>query len=105
MNQANALSIPMPYKVFIDDNFHYAEAETRIPHGEFETLSAAIAACQKIVDEFLASAYEPGMTAKDLNATYVMFGDDPWIFGAGSVPFSGRDYARERCVEICQRGL
>lgn len=95
----------MPYKVFIDDNFHYGDESERIPHGEFPTLEAARAACRRIVDDYLASARERGMTAGDLMASYAMFGDDPFIVAVGEaetgVLFSGRDYARQRCEEIC----
>ena len=91
----------MAYRVTIDDNFHYMDESARLDHGEFETLDAAIEACKKIVDEYLASAYKPGMSAAELNASYTMFGEDPWISGAQGIPFSAWDYARQRCAEIC----
>ncbi len=91
----------MSYTVKIDDNFHYMDEKERVTHGEFETLSAAIEACKKIVDEYLASAYAPGITAEALYSNYVAFGDDPWVSGADGVPFSAWTYAKERCGEIC----
>jgi hypothetical protein len=91
----------MGYTVKIDDNFHFTDEEERTTHGEFETLSAAIQACRKIVDDCLASAYTPGMSAEDLYSNYKSFGDDPWISGGDGVPFSAWDYAKQRCVEIC----
>jgi hypothetical protein len=91
----------MPYKVFIDDNYHYMDESERITHGEFETLEAAIEACKKIVNDSLAHAYEPGMTAEKLYESYSFFGEDPWISGAEGVPFSAWNYARQRCAEIC----
>jgi hypothetical protein len=91
----------VPFKVLIDDNFHYRDETARSTRGEFETLDAAVAACRAIVDDFLESAYMLGMRADDLIAAYVIFGDDPWISGADGIPFSGRDYARGRCREIC----
>jgi len=78
----------MTYKVQIDDNFDYMDESERVAHGEFETLGAAIEACKKIVDEYLATAYKPGMTARDLYSNYVGFGDAPWISGVEGVPFS-----------------
>ena len=71
--------------------------------GEYNTLEKAINACKKIVDEFLRENYKPGMTSDELQTLYVMYGEDPFIIGADDkVPFSGRDYARERVKDICQ---
>lgn len=74
--------------------------------GEFPTLDAAVKASRNIVDEYLLSAYQPGMTAEALFASYKSFGEDPIIvaptpeetvgFSAGTMP---RD-AVMRCV--CQ---
>ena len=93
----------MAFKVLVDDNFHYMDESERHAAGEFATLPEAIAAAQKIVDEYLASAFTIGMTADELIASYAMFGDDPFIVGSEvrSVPFSGREYARQRAVEMC----
>jgi hypothetical protein len=85
----------MTYKVIVDDNFHFMDEQERTAHGEFKTLDAAIEACKKIVDEYLALAYTPGMTAKDLYSNYVAFGDDPWIGGGDGVPFSAWNYAKQ----------
>ena len=93
----------MPFKVLVDDNFHYADESERHAAGEFATLPEAIAAARSIVDEYLASAFTIGMTADELMASYAMFGDDPFIVGSevSGVPFSGREYARHRAVEMC----
>ena len=80
----------MAYTVFIDDNFHYQDESERVTHGQFETAEEAIAACRSIVDDFLAGAFEPGMSATALWDVYRDFGDAPVIFSAW-------DYARERC--------
>ena len=97
----------MTYRVMVDDNFHYMDESERYQHGVFATLDAAVAAARKIVDEYLASAYKPGMSEDELIASYCQFGEDPFIVApAGEladVPFSGRDYARRRCAEICGR--
>jgi hypothetical protein len=87
--------------VFVDDNYHYMDSCERVTHGEFETIDAAVAACRKIVDEYLASAHEKGVTAKDLYSSYIAFGDDSWIAGACDVPFSAWTYAKQRCAEMC----
>jgi hypothetical protein len=94
----------MKYKVLVDDNFHYQDEDERYEHGQFDSLQAAITACKKIVNEFLLSRYQAGMTAKELYDYYTSFGDDPFIVPAHEqIPFSAWDYAKERCAEICQR--
>ena len=93
----------MTFKVLVDDNYHYMDESERYSAGEFATLDEAVAAARKIVDDYLASAFEIGMTADALIASYAMFGDDPFIVGSEvrGIPFSGREYARARAVEIC----
>jgi hypothetical protein len=91
----------MNYKVIVDDNFHYQDETERVTYGEFETLGAAVEACKKIVDQYLASANKHGMSAEALYSNYVAFGEDPWISGADGVPFSAWGYAKLRCREIC----
>jgi len=93
----------MAFTVYVDDNFHYRDAEERYKLGEYETLDAAIAACKGIVDDFLTTNYKPGMSAAGLCGQYAAFGEDPFIAGAGvTSPFSAWDYARQRCEAICR---
>src|SRR3972149_10058061 len=96
----------MRYKVLVDDNFHYMDESERYELGEFPTLAAAIEASRKIVDEYLLSAYRPGMTTAALVTSYVLFGEDPYVVALGpeasGVLFSARDYARRRCEELCR---
>jgi hypothetical protein len=95
----------MTYKVVVDDNFHYMEESERYELGEFPTLDAAIKASRKIVDEYLASAYQPGVTARALFASYTSFGEEPYITPSTpeetEVLFSAWAYAKRRCEEIC----
>jgi hypothetical protein len=97
---------PMTYKVFIDDNFHYMDESERYELGEFATLDAAIEASRKIVDEYLRGVYQPGMSMDALLTSYLFFGEDPYIVSSGSAQsgalFSARDYARQRCAELCR---
>jgi hypothetical protein len=90
--------------VLIDDNFHYMDESERVTHGVFGTADEAIAACRSIVDECLAKAFKPGMSATDLYDQYVHFGDDPFILPIDPedqpVKFSAWDYARERSEKI-----
>ena len=96
----------MSYKVLVDDNFHYMDESERYELGVFPTLDAAIEASQRIVDEYLRSAYQPGMTTDALLTSYLFFGEDPYIVATASeesgVLFSARDYAKRRCEELCQ---
>ncbi len=92
-----------PFTVRVADNFHYMDESESYEHGAFETLEDAIVASKRIVDEFLASALKPGMTAEALFSQYKSFGDDPYILGSSEpgVPFSAWTYAELRCSELC----
>lgn len=93
----------MNYLVLVDDNFHYLDEEERYELGSFEDLESAIRAAQKVVDAFLASEYQPGMTARQLFKHYLTFGEDPFILAPdqSKVPFSAWEYAQTRCEELC----
>jgi hypothetical protein len=97
--------VPMPYKVLVDDNYHYMDESERYELGVFPTLEAAIEASKKIVDEYLLSAYQPGMPIGALLESYTFFGEDPFIVPTageeGGVLFSARTYARQRCEALC----
>lgn len=95
----------MTYRLLVDDNFHYMDESERSEAGSFDTLEAAVNAAKAIVDDYLLSAYKPGMTARELFESYTSFGEDPWIASPeGGVPFSGWDYARRRCNELSEKG-
>lgn len=93
----------MRYRVLVDDDFHYRDESERYELGEFETLEEAVAACKRVVDEFLMSNYRPGMTAAELYTQYALFGEDSFVVYSGqqTVPFSARDYASRRVEQIC----
>lgn len=96
----------MPFTVIVADNFHYMDESESYALGTFHSLGEAIHAAKEVVDEYLASALQPGMSASDLYESYVSFGEDPWIRSpdhAGKVLFSGWDYARERCEVLCSQ--
>jgi hypothetical protein len=98
----------MPYRVLVDDNFHFMDESERYELGQFSTLAEALAASCRIVDEYLLSAFKPGMTSQQLYASYTAFGEDPFIIPDGSeetaVQFSAWDYAQRRCQEMCSQG-
>lgn len=100
---AGSSSRELPFKVCVDDNFHYMDESERTTHGTFATLDEAVAACKRIVDSYLMGAHKPGIRAQELYESYTMFGDDPFIlseFGDGG--FSAWHYAKERCGELCR---
>jgi hypothetical protein len=92
----------MAYTVYVDDNFHYMDESKRYKLGEYEKAEDAVKAAQRIVDEFLVSNYQIGMTADDLYLNYLSFGKEPFIVPASEEPpFSAWDYAKRQSVRIC----
>src|SRR6185369_13898070 len=94
------------YKVLVDDNFHYQDADARWEHGNYESVEEALAACREIVDRSLEEQYRVGMSAEALYHRYVSFGEDPFIVAQDGtdkgVIFSAWSYAGERCRVICE---
>jgi hypothetical protein len=93
------------YKVLVDDNFHYQDADERGDAGTYDSLEQALAACRAIVDRSLAHEHRPGISAQDLYDRYTSFGEDPYIQAidgadAGAT-FSAWAYAKERCSALC----
>jgi hypothetical protein len=87
----------------VEANARYMDQSERRQLAEFAACAPAIAACQRLVDDYLRSAYRPSMTAEALWASYTRFGDDPFIVTADeSCWFSAWDYARQRCEALCQ---
>ena len=97
----------MTCTVLVDENGHYRDEAERYQHGTFATYDEAVAACQRIVDEFLVAQYQPGMAADDLFRLYTLFGEDPFIRDDGPAAsrpiFSAWEYARLRCTLLCAR--
>jgi hypothetical protein len=95
----------MPYRVLVDDNFHYMDEDERYELGAFLSLEAAIAAAQAVVDKYLAAAHRPGMTAREVFENYTTFGEDPFILAPddSGVSFSAWEYAKRRCEDLCGR--
>lgn len=89
------------FVVYVDDNFHFMDKSERYTLGTFPSEAEAVAAAQKVVDDFLLQGFRPGIAAEALLASYRQYGDDPWIFGSA---FSAWDYAERRCRELCAAG-
>jgi hypothetical protein len=91
----------MTYRVKIYENSHYMdESESHWLPREFSDCESAVAACRRIVDDFLLGSHRPGMSADDLWRQYTSFGEDPFITPPDCA-FSAWDYARRRCGELC----
>lgn len=96
----------MVYKVLVDDNYHSMDESERYELGVYPTLEVAVTAAKKVVDEWLRSAYKPGITADELLKGYKSYGEDPFIEATPpnddtGILFSAWDYARLRCEELC----
>ncbi len=86
----------------MDDNFHFMDENQRYKHGEYQSFEEAVAACKKIVDNFLESGYKQGTSFKELYEGYMMFGEDPFIVPDNKeCHFSAWEYAKKRCAELC----
>jgi hypothetical protein len=95
----------MKYTVIAYDNFHYVEGEYRTV-GEFDSISSALDACKKVVDESLAEAV--GADAKELKSYFNTYGEVPSISCNGDIisdVFKPYEYAKLRCEEIARKNL
>jgi hypothetical protein len=97
-----------PYRVMIDDNFHYLEDDERSTYGTVATAEQALDICRKLVDQSLMHQYQQGgVTAEALYDRYTDFGDDPFVValdGAPDVKFSAWSYAKQRAAELTAPG-
>jgi hypothetical protein len=97
----------MTYMVMVADNYHFMDEGERYRFGEFADAAVAIGHCRKIVDEYLESACEPGMSGDDLYESFKSFGEYPYIVASADsvdlppAPFSVWDYAREKSDFLC----
>jgi hypothetical protein len=91
------------YTVYVDENFHYMDESERYKHGEFDDCQSAVAACKRIVDEFLSTC-DVSAGAEGMYKQYTNFGEDPWIGSDDShCKFSAWDYAKKRCRELVDK--
>ena len=96
-----------PYKVMIDDNFHYMDEDERSDYAVFPTADEALEACRRLVDRELLAQYQDGEDADALYERYTAFGQDPFIVataGAPNIAFSAWTYARDRARELAAPG-
>lgn len=88
----------MTYTVYVDDNAHYMDEDSRYKLGDFESLELAKEAARLLLDEWIESSRKPGKPGSDLYKEYCIFGEDPFIVGPdnGRIEFSAREYVRNR---------
>ena len=94
----------MNFYLRVYDNYHYGDESEAYNHGSYPSYETAVAAAEAIVDEFLYANHKPGMTADELVAQYVMFGEDPVILPdehGDMESFSARKYARTEAERMC----
>ncbi len=69
------------YRVVVADNFHYMDDSENYTPGSFISIEDVVAAAKTVVDEYPASAYEPGMNSSALNDSYRSFSNDRFFVG------------------------
>lgn len=69
----------MTFTVRIRENSHDMDESEAYGHGTFATYAEGETACRNIVDDYLAGARRPGISAEDLFRSYTMFGEDPAV--------------------------
>ena len=95
----------MNYIVFVGDNYHFYDDDSRYKQGEYASYEEAKVVCEEIVDDFLQENYKPGMKPDNLFGKYKFFGDDPYIVpDENETIFSARNHADIRCTEIDRNG-
>lgn len=89
------------YTVIVEDNFHHMDGAEEYELGKFDSCEAAIAACKKIVDDFLLSSLGSPRSRGELWELFTTFGDSAFLLTADQdCKFSAWNYARERCAEL-----
>ncbi len=95
----------MPYFVEGLTNVHGGESNVR-RIGVYETLDEAIRAAEQIVEDFLLTNHQPGMSIEALFTRYQKSGEVPFIFSDDErtinvTGFNHFRYALVRCDAIC----
>ena len=76
-------------KYFVQGITRLDDARTNVRQvGEFATHDEAIAACRRMIDDFLAREHKAGMNAALLFGRYQRFGESPFIFGEPGHPYT-----------------
>lgn len=74
--------------------------------GKFEERKDAVAAAQRVIDEWMSKQLKPGMDHRDLFSRFLEFGDVPSVFGDQGhtlgTAFDYTQYALERAKQLCE---
>ncbi len=92
------------YTVMIDDNFNYQDKSARYKFGNFSSYGEAAFECKKIVDRYLFNAIQQGVKPENLNSSFKMFAEDPYILKTSGNEeeeivddFNAWEWAKKRC--------
>jgi hypothetical protein len=101
--RGNMARLGHTYTVFVDDNYNLPPDDERYKLGDFATLDEAVAACKRMVDQFLKVHVSLDKTAAERYEEYTHSGPDPFIVTddpvAGNPAFSAWNHAKKRCQE------
>ena len=97
------------FEVRIDHNFHDRDPTERYTYHTFATAEEAVACCKRIVDNDLEGHLKPGISADDVHAMWMKFGDTPFVVPTGPDDagdpsrwnFNASEYAKERAAALC----
>ena len=85
------------YTVCAYSSFHLMGDAEKYVLGEFGDCASAVAACKKIVDDFLLSIGESGNSPETLLEEYASSGPEPYVESDDPACwFSAADYVRRR---------
>ncbi len=88
------------YTVRILDNFHFMDRSEEYNSGIFNTYDEAVDKCKSILNEFLEDAVRPNDSADSLHTCWLMYGENPLIFGDATGNFSSSEFVKQRCEEL-----
>jgi hypothetical protein len=95
-----------PYRVLIDDNFHFMDEASRTTGPTFATYAEAVCWCQAFLEQHLLEMLRPGMSGASLIAGYKGFGEDPWITPEPEGEhFSAWEFVEAIADRVCARGV
>ncbi len=96
MNNEDSSEAP-GFTVYVDDNFHFMDENSRWEKGPYSTYEEALKYCEYLVGINMEEMAEGGKkTGAEALGAYAMYGDDPWISPTpeGVPKFSARKYAK-----------
>lgn len=92
-----SLELEFRYTVFAYSSFHLMGDAEKYSLGEFGDCASAVAACEKVIDDFFLSIRQSPSSPETLREDYENSGPEPYI--ASDDPacwFSAADYVRRR---------